>query len=243
MTTLFISDLHLAPERPEIVELFRQFVKTEAVQADAVYILGDLFEYWVGDDAAETLGHTDTLRSLAYLRDRGVPTYFMPGNRDFLIGRRFCARTGCQLLQDPNRVNIYGREMLLTHGDSLCTDDSEHQRFRKMVNDPSWQSAFLAQPMEQRIRLAVDAREQSEFNKSRLPMEVMDVNQQSVESTIRRFKIDTLIHGHTHRPAIHRFQLDGTDVQRIVLGDWYRQSSVLRLTRSGVHLTPGNLRS
>ncbi len=228
MTTLFISDLHLARERPGSTEQFLDFLATQAHRSDALYILGDLFEYWIGDDAAAHIGHRDIIDSLRSLNERGVPTHFMPGNRDFLVGKRFSVATGCILLADPSVVELYGDRVLLTHGDSLCTTDSAHQRFRAMVDQPSWRKDFLAKPIEERIRLAVDARSQSEINKSFLTMEIMDVNQIAVESLMRDFGVRTLIHGHTHRPAIHKFRLDGAQVRRIVLGDWYDKTSVLR---------------
>lgn len=238
MTTLFISDLHLTPDRPKATELFLDFVEIEANRAEALYILGDLFEYWIGDDAATHIGHRDIIHSLRRLKDGGIPTHFMPGNRDFLIGEHFSLETGCVLLEDPSVVELYGERVLLMHGDRLCTDDNAHQQFRALVDQPSWREEFLAKPIEERVRLATDARAQSEFNKSLLMMEIMDVNQIAVESVMRDFSVRTLIHGHTHKPAIHQFRLDGNQVRRIVLGDWYEQRSVLRYSPSQVSLSP-----
>lgn len=238
MATLFISDLHLAPTRPSSTELFIDFLKTQAGYSEALYILGDLFEYWIGDDAAAHIGHRDIIQALRRLTDGGTPTHFMPGNRDFLIGEHFSLETGCVLLPDRSVVELYGEPVLLMHGDRLCTDDNAHQQFRALVDQPSWRRDFLAKSIEERIRLATDARAQSELNKSLLAMEIMDVNQNAVESVMRDFGVQTLIHGHTHRPAIHHFRLDGAAVRRIVLGDWYEHSSVLRYSPGQAALSP-----
>jgi UDP-2,3-diacylglucosamine hydrolase len=238
VTTLFISDLHLARERPRSTKLFIDFIESQAVHAEALYILGDLFEYWIGDDAAARIGHCDIIDSLRRLQGAGIPTHFMPGNRDFLVGEQFALETGCRLLPDPSAVELYGERVLLMHGDSLCTDDIAHQQFRALVDQPSWRKEFLARPIEERVRLATDARTQSEINKSFLTMEFMDVNQNAVESMMSDFGVRILIHGHTHRPAIHEFRLDGTPVRRIVLGDWYEQSSVLQYSPGEVSLSP-----
>ncbi len=238
MTTLFISDLHLAPERPQSTGQFFDFLENQATRAQALYILGDLFEYWIGDDAAADLGHRGVIDALKHLHDGGVTTYFLPGNRDFLVGERFSRETGCILLPDPTVVDLYGKRILLMHGDSLCTDDKEHQHFRALVAQPSWRKDFLAKPIAERMALATDARAQSELNKSTLPMAIMDVNQDTVESVMRSFGVRTLIHGHTHRPAVHQFRIDGAPVQRIVLGDWYERSSVLQYSGDKLSLTP-----
>lgn len=238
MATLFISDLHLTPHRPRIRELFHEFLDQEAKHAEALYILGDLFDYWIGDDAAAHLGHDATLRTLRELTERGTPTYFLTGNRDFLIGNQFCLETGCILLKEPTIVDLYGLPVLLMHGDSLCTDDTAHQRFRAMVDKSTWRDAFLAKPIEERMRLAMDARTQSDLHKSLMTMEIMDVNQGAVEKIMRASGVTVLIHGHTHRPAIHEFRLDGVAVRRIVLGDWHEHSSVLKYSQDEVELTP-----
>jgi UDP-2,3-diacylglucosamine hydrolase len=229
MTTLFVSDLHLAPKRPHSSELFFQMLRGEARRADALYVLGDLFEYWIGDDAADTLGYTPVIRQLRKLTESGVPLYFMRGNRDFLAGRGFAAATGCEILPDPTTVDLYGERVLLMHGDSLCTDDVEHQKFREMVDDPDWQREFLRKPVETRMEMAESARSQSNEHKSSLSMEIMDVNRDAVRRTFGHHGVRLLIHGHTHRPAFH----DDGDTRRIVLGDWYEQSSILRC-RPGV---------
>ncbi len=238
VATLFISDLHLTAERPRTNEELFVFLEHDAVSADALYILGDLFEYWIGDDAAEALGHEAVLRALRRLTDRGTPVFFMHGNRDFLVDGEFSRRTGCRILTDPTVVELYGEPVLLTHGDRLCTEDHAHQEFRKLVGEPAWQHSFLAKSIAERTRLATGARQQSELNKSLMSMEIMDVNQDAVEVLMRDYGVGTLIHGHTHRPAVHHFSLDGTPVRRIVLGDWYEQGSVLWYSDRSVRLNP-----
>lgn len=237
MTTLFISDLHLTPRRPRIVELFFRMLQGEAGRSDALYILGDLFEYWIGDDAAETLGYASVVQHIRALSDSGVPVYFMRGNRDFLVGRQFADDAGCRILADPTVIDLYGEPVLLMHGDFLCTDDVEHQRFRSMVDDPGWQRGFLSQPVEARMQMAENAREQSKEHKNSVAMEIMDVNPAAVRRTFDEHGVRLLIHGHTHRPAIHD---DGEPqgTRRIVLGDWYEQSSVLRCSPGRQELDP-----
>ncbi|MDZ7839792.1 MAG: UDP-2,3-diacylglucosamine diphosphatase [Gammaproteobacteria bacterium] len=237
MTTLFISDLHLTPRRPEISETFHSLLRGEAQGTDAVYILGDLFEYWIGDDAAEQLGYGQVLREIRALSDSGVPVYFMRGNRDFLIGDRFAADTGCGILPDPAIVDLYGEKVLLTHGDYLCTDDIEHQSFRRTVDDPAWRRAFLNRPVEERMRMAQDARKQSREHKDSVDMEIMDVNGQAVRRAFAEYGVRLMIHGHTHRPAIHDAG-ETAGNRRIVLGAWYEQSSILRCSPGVQELDP-----
>ena len=234
MTTLFISDLHLSPRRPHITELFFDLLQGEAREAEALYILGDLFEYWIGDDAAEHLGYTPVIRQLRALSDTGIPVYFMRGNRDFLVGPRFASQTGCELLADPSVIDLYGERVLLMHGDFLCTDDTEHQKFRLTVDDPGWQRDFLAKPVEARMEMAQEAREHSREHKDNLTMEIMDVNDEAVRRAFEDHDVRLMIHGHTHRPAIH----DGSASRRIVLGDWYEQSSILRCRPGEQELSP-----
>jgi UDP-2,3-diacylglucosamine hydrolase len=233
MTTLFVSDLHLDAERPAITELFGRFLAQDARGADALYILGDLFEAWVGDDDPSETGVfvADALRGL---NQAGVPVFFVRGNRDFLLGADFAMRAGMQVLPDPAVVTLYGRPVLLMHGDLLCTDDTAYQQFRAQTRDPRWQAQFLAQPLEARVAFAKQARAASQARQSELQqqgtMEVItDVASAPVEATLARYGIPTLVHGHTHRPAVHA-ETGGT---RIVLGDWYEQGSVLRARRDG----------
>ncbi len=243
MATLFISDLHLTPQRPHTIQLFVDFADGEASRAEALYILGDLFEYWIGDDAAGTLGHGIAVAALARLTQRGVPVYFMRGNRDFLVGDTFARETGCTILPDPTVTEIYGRAMLLMHGDSLCTDDVDHQRFRRIVDDQGWQHEFLSQPIPDRIRMALNARQKSEFNKMQLDMAIMDVNAQAVNQALTEHRVRTLIHGHTHRPAIHDFRLASEPARRIVLGAWHGERSVLSCTPEAFALSAENQRT
>ncbi len=228
MTTLFISDLHLDEARPQIVDLFVEFLQAEARQADALYILGDLFESWIGDDDDAPLP-ARVATELRALRDSSVPIHFMHGNRDFLVGPHYANRAGMALLADPTVITLGGEPALLMHGDTLCTDDVEYQKFRKMVRNPVWQQEFLAKPLAERRAFAEHARGESRKHTSTMRPQIMDVNQAAVESTMRRHDVKRLIHGHTHRPATHRFELDGKPAERIVLGDWYEHSSVLRV--------------
>ncbi len=226
--TLFISDLHLDTTRPAITELFRDFLRTEAPQAEALYILGDLFEAWIGDDdpAPE---HQTVIAALHGLNAQGVALYFMHGNRDFLIGADFAAHSGCTLLTDPTLIDLYGTPTLLMHGDTLCTDDIDYQRFRRMVRDPHWQCDFLAKPLAVRREIARAARAESAAHTAGTAYEIMDANHAAIMNALHTYQVTQLIHGHTHRPAVHNYALDGTTLaQRIVLGDWYQQGSVLR---------------
>ena len=236
MSTLFVSDLHLDPARPEITALFLRFLQREAASADALYILGDLFEAWVGDDDPSSTGQqvADGLRRLA---DAGVPVYFVHGNRDFLVGQDYAGRAGMRILPDPAVVSLYGEPVLLMHGDLLCTDDHAYQAFRAQTRDPHWQAKFLAQPLAARQAFAAQARQasmsrqQDMIDGDRASFEaVTDVNPQAVEATLARFGVATLVHGHTHRPAMHAVRIGDREGRRIVLGDWYEQGSVLRVS-------------
>jgi UDP-2,3-diacylglucosamine hydrolase len=235
MTTLFISDLHLEAERPDIADQFLKFLTKDASEADDLYILGDLFEAWVGDDDPST--HYFTIkRALRKLVDSGIPVYFMHGNRDFMIGSQFANETGVQILKDPYRVNMYGQKALLSHGDALCTDDVQYQRIRKMRRDPDWQATMRAKPLKDRLRMAEEARRQSLEQTLNLSMEITDVNQDAVIDVIRKNNVDVLLHGHTHRPAVHTIDLGRRKAQRIVLGDWYTKGSVVRWDSRGPRL-------
>ena len=233
MTTLFISDLHLDAERPAITELFARFLREQARGADALYILGDLFDAWVGDDDPSPTASrvADELRAL---RQSGVPVYFMRGNRDFLLGHDYARRAGMTILPDPAVILLYGATTLLMHGDTLCTDDVAYQAFRAQTRNPQWQEQFLAQPLAARLAFAQQARAASRAHQAGLQQQnlmeaITDVSAPTVASTLRRYGIDTLIHGHTHRPAEHALEVEGRACRRIVLGDWYEQGSVLRV--------------
>ena len=233
--TLFISDLHLDPARPAITALFREFLASDAATAEALYILGDLFEAWVGDDddSPETRALIKALRQCS---DHGTPVFVMRGNRDFLLGERFAADSGVTLLNDPSVIELYGVPTLLMHGDLLCTDDTEYQAFRAQVRDPHWQAALLQKPLAERQAIAREMRETSRRQTAGKPESIMDVNADTTNDYLRRHHTRQLIHGHTHRPAVHDFELDGENARRIVLGDWYNQGSVLECTTSGCKL-------
>jgi UDP-2,3-diacylglucosamine hydrolase len=235
MVSLFISDLHLCKERPEITELFLGFLENRARGADALYILGDLFEVWIGDDAIgpENRRIISAIREVA---DHGVSVAFMHGNRDFLIGDTFAAMCGCRLLTDPTIIELNGEPTLLMHGDTLCTDDTEYQQFRASVRDPEFQRDFLSQPAAKRSDIADHYRKESRERSKHKPLEIMDVNQEAVISVMEHHHVKRLIHGHTHRPAIHTLKVNGQEAQRIVLGDWYHQGSVLMLDNNGYRL-------
>ncbi|MDE0097776.1 MAG: UDP-2,3-diacylglucosamine diphosphatase [Gammaproteobacteria bacterium] len=229
MTIAFISDLHLTPERPESKRLFERFIIDAHRYITRLYILGDLFEYWVGDDGADTLGHLDAEAAIRRAVDTGVEVLFLHGNRDFLIGNAFAERTGCRLLPDPVVITHDGLRILLTHGDALCTDDVEHQASRRQMLSGKWKLAFLEQPLARRMETADAMRRRSEREKREKPMEIMDVNQDAVEALMREHDVRILIHGHTHKPAAHEFEIDGELARRYVLGDWYEQKSALYL--------------
>ncbi len=235
--TLFVSDLHLAAERPRIVASFAEFLHVEACRAEALYILGDLFEYWIGDDQP-TPGLESVLAGFESLKTAGVPCHFQHGNRDFLLGANFAERFGWRLLPEATVIDLYGVPTLLLHGDTLCTDDLEYQKLRRMLRDPTWQQQFLAWPLAERLAQALALRERS-MNATRGKAEViMDVNAEAVAATLARAGVTHLIHGHTHRPGTHAWtDANGQSFRRTVLGDWYEQGSVLRVTAEGQTLT------
>jgi len=235
MTILFISDLHLEAERPEIGEQFQSFLEGEATRAEALYILGDLFEYWVGDDDPNP-HYAVMKRAIRQLVDRGVPVWFMHGNRDFMIGEQFAEETGVTILDDPEPIELHGRKVLLSHGDALCTDDKHYQQMRLMTRNPEWQAMMRAKPLEERIAIAETARQQSQEYNAALDDDIMDVNQDAVVGTFRERGVDILLHGHTHRPAVHEVDLEDRTGKRIVLGDWYEQGSVVRWDENGPRL-------
>ncbi len=238
MTTLFISDLHLTPERPAGIQAFERFAREIALGAEELYILGDLFDYWIGDDAGNHLGHGHTLRLLQDISRAGVRLYVMRGNRDFLLGEEFAAATGCVLLEEPTRLHLGGLSTLLVHGDGLCTDDIDHQAFRRQVRAGDWQADFLARPIAEREAAARALRYQSDALKAGKPLEIMDVNPNAVESLMRDHDVELLIHGHTHRPGMHELAVDARPARRIVLGDWLDQESVLRVDGDRFVLSP-----
>ncbi|MGC8518009.1 MAG: UDP-2,3-diacylglucosamine diphosphatase [Steroidobacteraceae bacterium] len=221
---LFVSDVHLDTVAGAAEAQFLHLLRTEAPQADALYILGDLFESWVGDD---TPAHHAVIDALCALTAGGVGCFVLHGNRDFLLGSGFAERSGCHLLPDPVVRQFGGERVLLTHGDALCTDDHAYQELRTLVRDPLWQERFLALPLATRELLANEARAGSRAHTSRTQPMIMDVNPGSVAAAIRATGARRIIHGHTHRPAVHETEIDGEPVQRIVLGAWYEQGSCL----------------
>ncbi len=235
-TTFFISDLHLDAHRPAITELFLTFLAgLDTSTSAAVYILGDLFEAWIGDDS-DDVHDQRVLAALRVTTEPGIPIRVMHGNRDFLLGEGFAHATGCSLLDDPTLIDLNGVATLLMHGDTLCTDDTEYQQFRSVVRNPVWQQQFLAKPITERRAIAANLRETSRQRTGEKTAEIMDVNAQAVATLLREYQTPRLIHGHTHRPAVHDLLIDGAPTQRIVLGDWYEQGSVLRCDASGLHL-------
>ena len=223
---LFLADLHLDSARPGMLRRFESFCRRAARRGDPVYILGDLFEAWIGDDDDDPLARSVTAM-LAALTDAGTPTWFMAGNRDFLVGERFLAATGAGWLEDPTLVDLFGARTLLCHGDTLCTDDHAYQRFRAEVRTAAWQSAFLDRPLAERRRVAADLRANSREAMASKDGGSMDVNAEAVEAAVRAAGADRLIHGHTHRPGRHEHVVDGRPVERWVLADWYEAPGVL----------------
>lgn len=231
----FISDLHLDPSRAHITDLFVGFLASCTQRFDALYILGDLFEAWIGDDDPDP-HHARVQEALRAVTDSGIRGYFMHGNRDFLISKAFAERTGFALLEDPTVVELFGRRTLLMHGDTLCTDDVNYQKLRIMFRNPDWQGEFLAQPQETRRAFADKARAESKAAQAGLAIDIMDVNQDAVRKAFIKHDVTRLIHGHTHRPGVHTFSLQGRNRQRIVLGDWYEQGSLLVAAPEGLSL-------
>jgi UDP-2,3-diacylglucosamine hydrolase len=232
VSVLFVSDIHLDANRADITRQFVDFLRERAATADALYILGDLFESWIGDDAADA-SQREVTAALAALAARGTACFVMHGNRDFLLGSEFCRASGAQLLVDPSIVTLFGERVLITHGDTLCTDDVSYQRLRGTVRDAAWQRRFLALTREQRAILASAARDGSRAHTANTHYEITDVNAASVAALVRAAGVTTLLHGHTHRPAVHRFAVDGRDCTRIVLGDWHHSGHVLEWTFEG----------
>jgi UDP-2,3-diacylglucosamine hydrolase len=232
--TLFISDLHLCVTRPHITGLLLKFLQGPAREARALYVLGDLFEYWAGDDDLADPYHAQVCVAFKQLADSGIPVALIHGNRDFLLGEAFAHAAGMAILNDPTLLEMHGRRVLLTHGDELCTDDVEYQKFRAQVRDRGWQETFLAQPLAARKAQIEALRMRSESEKSYKSQAIMDVNAQAVTELVRRFDHpDLLIHGHTHRPGVHEIRDGGRLTVRHVLADWYETGSYLRLTDTG----------
>lgn len=240
MTTWFIADLHLDPKRPQALlhlESFFTYLKQHKAKTDALYILGDFFEYWIGDDVLEhPLGapYQLVIKQLQDLSQAGIPIYFQHGNRDFLIQETFAQAAGMTLLPEKHVIDLYGTGTLLMHGDSLCTDDVAYQQVRPMLRDPAWQANFLSLSIEERIAQAQAMREQSKTTTQNTASDILDVTQTAVLDVLEKHQVTQLIHGHTHRPARHLFEHNAQTYLRVVLGDWYKEASYLPVTQQGV---------
>jgi UDP-2,3-diacylglucosamine hydrolase len=231
--SLFVSDLHLTEERPEANERFISFVEGKARDAEALYILGDFFEYWVGDDDLGDPFNAVIAGLLANLTRSGVRLYFLHGNRDFLIGERFCAATGARALPDPSVHEVEGVKTLLVHGDTLCTDDLEYQAWRRRARDPAFQAEFLAKPLAERRQAVLEMREKSRLVVQGKTPQIMDVNEHAVREAMRSHRVRRLMHGHTHRPGRHALEVDGERCERWVLPDWYGRGGYIEVNRRG----------
>lgn len=236
MHTLFISDLHLDESRPDITAALIKLTRGSARDAQALYILGDLFEAWIGDDDSSALAD-EVAAALFALQATGVPLHFMQGNRDFLIGPRYAARCGMRLMAEFEVIDLYNQPTLLLHGDTLCTDDARYLQFRQQVRQPQWQESFLAQPITARQAFAAQARAQSRAHTQSMDSNIMDATLEGITAAFREHDVELMIHGHTHRPAIHSpLLIDDRYRQRIVLGDWHQQASVLRVDANAAEL-------
>jgi len=235
MATYFISDLHLRGEQPQLLQHFEYFIDHIARDAEAIYILGDLFEVWLGDDMVLP-DYQPALAAIKRVTARHIPVFVMYGNRDFLMREGFCRDSGAQLLTEPAHITVTGQPALLMHGDVLCTDDVRYQQFRAMVRNPQFQSQFLAKPPEERLAIVREYRQMSKSEMRYKSDDIMDVNPAAVAQVFQEHAVTRLIHGHTHRPAVHEFHVNGKSVQRIVLGDWEQHGSYLRCDDSECQL-------
>ncbi|WP_323844008.1 UDP-2,3-diacylglucosamine diphosphatase [Microbulbifer magnicolonia] len=235
MSTYIISDLHLDESRPDITRAFFDFLRGPAAGAEALYILGDFFEVWIGDDDDAPLA-AEVARELSRYSGSGAELYLMHGNRDFLLGQDFAHRTGAVLLQDPSTVTLAGHRVLLMHGDTLCTRDREYLAFRQQARDPHWQRALLAKSLEERRAIAAQIRAVSKSMASRKAEDIMDVTPEEVERVMREHGVRLLVHGHTHRPARHQLTVDGEPAERIVLGDWGERGWCVKADKDSLEL-------
>ncbi len=235
MATIFIADLHLSEQEPAITAGFLRFLEEDAPHAEALYILGDLFETWIGDDDPEPL-HDIVANALFNLHQKGVPCYFIHGNRDFLVGKAFAKRSGMHLLPHYFLLDLYGTKTLIAHGDTFCIDDIGYQRFRRIVHNPIIQWLFLAMPLKTRLKIAAKLRNRSRMTNEMKSISLMDVNQQAVIESMAYFHTTLLIHGHTHRPAIHELMVQNHPARRAVLGAWHETGSVLKVTADNLEL-------
>jgi len=232
MSTYFISDLHLEESRPDIIQAFFSFMDAIQHDAESLYILGDFFESWIGDDENTPL-QLSVKESLKALTDRGASLFFMHGNRDFLIGELFEKETGATILDDPSLIDLAGESVLLMHGDSLCTGDTSYMKFRATIRNPAFLEPFLKRPIEERKITAQQLRAMSQANNQNKSMDIMDVTPEEVVKEMQAHNIHTLIHGHTHRPQVHEIEMNGTKDTRIVLGDWDKDVWYLKVSQNG----------
>lgn len=232
MSSLFIADLHLSKERPEITGLFLDFLSQQARDAEALYILGDLFEAWLGDDVILP-EYQAVIEAMGQLTESGVRLFVMHGNRDFLLGERFCQLSGAELLDDPCTIDLYGQPTLLMHGDLLCSDDVPYQKMREQIRRPEWIAEFLAKTPQERIAFAQELREISRKETGKKQEAIMDVNDDTLADYLDHHEVQQLIHGHTHRPAVHQHVSSHGPVRRIVLSDWYQEGHYLSCDKDG----------
>ncbi|CAB1275177.1 UDP-2,3-diacylglucosamine diphosphatase [Candidatus Nitrosacidococcus tergens] len=235
MTTFFISDLHLSSTNPNAQEQVLEFLAKDTFSGEALYILGDLFNSWIGDDAPTDEGLA-IASALHRLSKNKVQIYFLPGNRDFLVGQEFAKMSGCQILPDPIVIDLYGTPTLLTHGDILCTDDKVYQRSKARFRRPIIINTFLSLPKSQRQAIAQRIQQKSREYTQSQPLEIMDANQNKVEEVIQNYQVTQIIHGHTHHQGIHEFSINNNPKRRIVLGDWFNRKSILAYSRDNFSL-------
>ena len=227
MTIAFISDLHLSADRPSSLTLFSDFMEKSGRLLDSLYILGDLFDYWIGDDASNALGFESVERALKQTSDSGTKIYFIAGNRDFLVGPDFAARTGIKILKDQTILEIDQQRIMIAHGDQFCIDDVDYIQARAEFMKPSWQQAYLSQSIQERKTVALELRALSEQKKRQKSEEIMDVNPDEIKRILQEHELDILIHGHTHRPYVHKIEHQGKSYRRYVLGEWTTERSVI----------------
>ena len=239
MTTIFISDLHLDKDRPKVIRYFIDFLNNLESDIESLYILGDFVEYWVGDDDPGD-GLEEVFSSIKK-KSNSIPIYFMHGNRDFMISEKFCNQHGMKFLKDPTKIKLHGKKILLMHGDTLCIDDIEYQKFRTMVRSPLWQNEMLKKSLEERINLAKMLRAKSLSETGTKDEVIMDVSNDEVISQLKKHDVDMIIHGHTHRPNIHKIISENKECKRIVLGDWYDKSFILRISDGEIIIDKSNL--
>ncbi len=235
MSTFFVADVHLSEQQPAITASFLQFLANDATQADSLYILGDLFEIWVGDDDPHSL-HRQVATALKLLHQQGIHCYFMHGNRDFLLGAAFANESGMTLLPEQKVLECHGHKLLILHGDTLCTDDINYQNFRKIVRNRLVKRLFLWLPLKLRLSIATLMRQHSQQTSNRKSEHIMDVNTQAVITLLQQHHVDGIIHGHTHRPAIHDIKYHTHPAQRAVLGAWHTQGSVIKVSADAIEL-------